>query len=393
MKLPGKNAAFSRLGLASVRFEARGGRHEKLLSWCMSSGVQLYEVMADDTGFTARAAAGDYARLRAPARRCRTRLRIQRRCGGWFGIRWLLRRPGLLLGPALFGILMLAGSHFLWAARFAEIPVAEQQKIRLVLRQNGLYEGASVTEQKLQSAQQALLVQSENWGWITLNFYKGRLVIERTEAKPTQPVVQTDLRPYVAAVDASVLENRVESGFAQKQIGEAAAVGEVLIAAERPARDGTPVVQEPLGQVIGLIEREYTDYRPLQEEYIGLTGKTAVLHSLTGPLGTITPKNQAPDFEDYEVKAYSDPVTAAGMAFPATVTDQLFLEKAPLRRTLSPQAARRFARYSCLAQLYAEFPDAEILSQSVQESWQNGTLCYKMHLVFRANIAHKADSA
>ena len=41
------------------------------------------------------------------------------------------------------------------------------------------------------------------------------------------------------------------------------------------------------------------------------------------------------------------------------------------------------------SQLYAEFPDAEIIAESRQESWDGGTLTYTMTVDFKADIARE----
>lgn len=393
MKLPGKQAGASRLGLAGIRFEARGGQQEKLLSWCMAHGVPLQKIQADETGFTAHIAAADYPKLHIPARRCRTRLRIIRRTGGWFSLRKVLARPGLLLGPWVFLLVLSIGGRFLWSTRFVNVPTGKQKEIRQILQKGGLWEGADVSSEKLQNAQRELLAENENWGWIALNFYKGRLVVECTNANQALPVIQNDWQPYIAAADAVILENRVESGFPQKEPGQTAAAGEILIAAERPARDGTPVMQKTQGQVIGQIEREYTAMRPLQEDYTGLTGNVSYGYQLKTPFGTLQVGRDEKHLYPGVTKTYYEPLTLAGLAFPATLMIQETQQTAQMQRTLPREAARQFARYICYAQLYKEFPDAKILAQSVQEHWQEDTLCYTMRVIFCANIAHKADSA
>lgn len=393
MKLPGKTACFSRAGLAGLTFEARGGQQEKLLNWCIAHKVQLCSIQANDTGFTAEIAAADYARLHAPARRCRTRLRVIARRGSWFHLRWLLQRPGLVLGAVLFCWLMLWSTNYLWAVRFVNVPTQQQQKIRAVLSECALCEGQRVTEQKLALARRALLSQSENWGWTALNFYKGRLVAERTEGRPSVPVLQKDPRPYVAAADAMIVETHIESGFAQIAAGQQVEQGQLLISGERPARDGTPVQQEPLGRVIGLVQRDYQAVRPLWEEYLGKTGRIASKKSLICPLGTIQFAQRKPDFKTFESKTVQEALCLGPISLPATITETWYLEKTMQERTLSEKAAREFAQYACLMQLYSDFPDAQIAARSAEESWQNGVLTCTMHFTFRANIAVRAGAS
>lgn len=393
MKLFGKTAILSRAGFAEIRFQARGGQQEKLLSWCITQQIPLRNVQADDTGFTAQIAAADYAKLHIPARKCRTRLRTITRRGTWFRARWLLARPGLVLGPVLFFLILLFSEQFLWATHFVNIPLGQQQQMRLVLQKSGLIEGQRVSNSKLEKARQALLSSSESWGWTALNFYKGRLVLERTQARPILPVVQKDLRPYKALCDAVVMENLVKSGFAQVPVGQSVTAGEVLISSERFARDGTSVTQEPLGKVIGQLEKEYTATCLLEEEYFGLTGESSRKQMFLTAFGSVELPSESLNYTFYQTKSYYTPVRIAGIALPATLVDTLYWEEASGKRSLSEQSARDFAQHNCLSQLYRDFPDAEIMAQSAQESRTETTLTYIMRVIVKANIAVKTDSA
>lgn len=393
MKLFGKTAFLSRAGLAEIQFRAQGGQQEKLLSWCITQQIPLRNVQANDTGFTAQIAAADYAKLHIPARKCRTRLRTITRRGSWFQFRWLLGRPGLVLGPVLFFLILLFSEQFLWATHFVNIPLGQQQQMRLVLQESGLIEGQRVSDAKLEKARLVLLSSSENWGWTALNFYKGRLVLERTQARPVLPIAQKDLRPYKALCDAVVVENLVESGFAQVPVGQSVTAGEVLISSERFARDGTPVTQEPLGKVIGQLEKEYTATCPLEEEYFALTGESCRKQTLLTAFGSVEFPSESFRYASYQTKSYYTPVRIAGIALPATLVDTLYWEEASGKRSLSEQSASIFAHYNCLSQLYREFPDAEILAQSAQESCTETALTYTMRVIVKANIAVKTDSA
>lgn len=385
-----KKRLSGRAGLAAVRFSAEGGQVEKLVNWCMAEGVQLVGLRANELGFTATVPAREYARLRQPARRCRTRLRVVERKGPWFSLRWLLRRPGLLLGPLVFALVLWAGSGFVWSVRFAGIPAAGQRELRRSLFELGLCEGGTATQQSLAAARRQLLKEGR-WGWVALNFKDGRLVVEVDPARQEQPVTQTDSRPYYASDNATILANRVENGFACKQPGQTVAAGEMLVSPTRAARDGSLVWQDPLGRVIGLVRKEYSVSQPLEETLTMPTGRTASLWRLSTPFGLWElPLGDCP-YESYTQSLFREPLTLFGLALPATLEETLCAETAALPRTLSPGAARALARYRCLAALYEEYPDAEVLAEEVREESGNGEVHYTLCLTFRANIARKPE--
>ena len=83
------------------------------------------------------------------------------------------------------------------------------------------------------------------------------------------------------------------------------------------------------------------------------------------------------------------PLTVLGFALPATIEERYVPQREARQFHLTPDGARQYARFACLAQLYAEFPDAEIIAESRQESWDGGTLTYTMTVDFKADIARE----
>lgn len=379
-------------GLAAVTFTAEGGRVEKLASWCMEQGIQLVGLTVNDLGFRATVAAAQYVRLRSVARRCRTRLHVVERRGAWFSLRRLLKRPGLLLGTLVFWLLLELGGQLVWSIRFVGIPAEQSGILREQLYRAELREGSRVTAERIADARRALLSGNGDWGWIALNFYRGRLVVEGHPLQPQKAVQEKDTRPYVAAEDATVLANRVKSGFAQKTRGQTVAAGEVLIAASRPARDGSPVWQEPSGEVIGLVRKEYGASVPLAAEKAMLTGRTAVTRLVHTPFGTWALPGQREPFADAVTAVRQEPLVLFGLGLPATVEETLYAETAVQSQYLERETARQFARYACLAALYQAYPDAEILAEEAEETAENEVLEYTLAVTFRANIARRTDT-
>lgn len=78
-----------------------------------------------------------------------------------------------------------------------------------------------------------------------------------------------------------------------------------------------------------------------------------------------------------------------GFALPATVEERYIPRREARQFHLTPDGARQYARFACLAQLYEEFPDAQIIAESRQESWDGGTLTYTMTVDFKADIARE----
>ena len=167
---------------AAVEFTACNGSTEALLTAAARAGLHPYGVTALPGGFGGRCAAWQYPRLAALARKHRVRLRIRRKLGLYFRLRPLLRRAGLWAGLTVFVPLLLFAQQFVWYADTSSLTTGQAARACAVLREAGLQPGAAVTEAKLTAGEYALLHSGE-FSWASLNFAKGRLVVEAAAAK------------------------------------------------------------------------------------------------------------------------------------------------------------------------------------------------------------------
>lgn len=68
----------------------------------------------------------------------------------------------------------------------------------------------------------------EAFGWVSLNFEKGRLVVEASSALQKPAIESNDPVDLVAAADGILLEVNAQEGFAVKSVGQTVAAGDVL---------------------------------------------------------------------------------------------------------------------------------------------------------------------
>ena len=86
---------------AGVRFTARNGSPEALLTDAAGQGLHLYGISSLPGGFCGHCAAWQYQRLATLARHRRVRLRVEKRKGLYFLLRPLLRPTALAPFPAM----------------------------------------------------------------------------------------------------------------------------------------------------------------------------------------------------------------------------------------------------------------------------------------------------
>ena len=106
---------------AGVRFTARNGSPEALLTDAAGQGLHLYGVFSLPGGFYGHCAAWQYRRLAALARHRRVRLRVEKRKGLYFLLRPLLRRKGLWTGLVAWGLVLVWLQGLIWAVDYGSL--------------------------------------------------------------------------------------------------------------------------------------------------------------------------------------------------------------------------------------------------------------------------------
>ena len=149
---------------AGVRFTARNGSPEALLTDTAEQGLHLYGISSLPGGFCAHCAAWQYRRLAALARHRRVRLRVEKRMGLYFLLRPLLQRKGLWAGLVAWGLVLVWLQGFIWAVDYGSLTTGQRARAGAVLRSCGLQPGTAVTEELLRCGEYALLESGVSLG-------------------------------------------------------------------------------------------------------------------------------------------------------------------------------------------------------------------------------------
>lgn len=377
---------------AQVRFSALGGYGEKLLTLCLQQGIPVARVKPVPGGFTASVPARYYKTVFKFAKRCRTRLRVIQKRGIYFRTKHYRGRWGLLIGP----LVLLCAVHMfgkaVWAIRWDGATPLQQHEIGSLLYSMDIYEGAILNQEKIRLAEKHLLDQSNELGWVALNFEKGRLVVEMVAAREKPQIESNDTVSLVAAADGIILEANVQEGFLQKQVGQTVAKGEVLISSVLADRKGRNIYVHAKGTVIAEIKKQYKCRQPLSLSAQALTGEVTSQYTLR--VGSLRlPLGPTKQLDEEKSKLRHEPLNVFGFALPATLEESYSAQLQQRDTTLSEQQALVYARYSCIQQMYSEFPGATVLTQSEQYDMdtETGELVYAVTLQIKANIAKLAN--
>lgn len=373
--------------LDQVRVSVAGRQAQRLLSMAASAGIRLRDIRSSDGGYTAVLPGRDWERLAGLAENQGLALSMLHTAGpGGLAAR-LWRRPGLVLGTILFFLLVHILSGFVWTISFGNLDTEQAELVRNFLNAQGIREGTRITQEVLIQTGQALEAQPELFGWASLHFEGGCLFVESTpmqQQQIRQPEEQTAL---YASADAEIILIEVESGFAQVVPGQLVAKGQLLAAAERLDRDGSPVVQSASGSVIGRVRAVYTAEQAYEQTVTVLTGRTAESRTLyllgrEIPLGEADTENRSADVQESWI-----PLALGRIALPGCLCVRESRARAAETLQYSRETAQAMARRQCMLQLLEEYPDARIEQQSFDDTAnENGVTC-RASFVFCADIA------
>lgn len=378
--------AFYRNIFARVQFEALGGNSEKLLTLCIEQGIPLSNVKPVAGGFTASAPARRYRQISRLARRCRTRLRLQKKQGFYFLLKKYRWRYGLLVGAVAFLVAVQAFGGVVWAIRWDGATKTQQTQISALLYSMDIYEGVVLTQENLQAAEKQLYEQADDLGWVALNFEKGRLVVEVVTTRDKPEIEPNDAVNLVAAADAVIVETNVQEGFLLKNVGQTVAKGETLISAVTFDRNGRAIYTHAKGEVLAEVKCSYQCEQPITLSGEAPTGEIITSRALRMAnwrlsLGADLLQDEA------AAKLRHEPVEILGFGLPITLEERYQAVTAPWQKTLTEQEALSYARYACRQQMYGEYPGAQVLTISEEYAMEGENLVYRVNMQIKADIA------
>ena len=369
---------------AGVRFTARNGSPEALLTDAAGQGLHLYGISSVPGGFCAHCTAWQYRRLAAFARHRRVRLRVEKRQGLYFLLRPLLRRKGLWTGLVAWGLVLLWLQGLIWAVDYGSLTTGQRTRAGAVLRSCGLQPGTIATEELLRTGEYALL-ESGEFSWASLNFEKGRLAVEAAPARARPEIATGTLHGLRAKCNGTVLRTNLISGTMLVVPGQTVEAGQGLIGTARSERDGSLIFAPAAGTVVAQLEWETNQSIPLAETLPQLTGANKANYRLffAGHSAALSPS--ASD-GDGLCRTRHLQLEFFGLPLPCAVEETTYYGQQLETMYRTEAQALTLARLQGLRALHDAFPDADILARREACTVQENTLHYNAVYTVAADI-------
>lgn len=376
----------ARYAAGSVRFEVTGGRGERFLNACVGAGIPVEHIHPTATGYEATIPLRDYRRLHPFARRNRCRLRVRERYGAYFALVAYRGRWGILCGLALCALALALGGDLIWNICFLNFTPEQEASARAMLFEQGIYEGAFQSHEALMRAAGELFIESEDYGWVTLNFVKGRLVVENTRRERPPEPVSAEITNVVAVCDGIVRRVELAGGYPGVVSGQYVARGQVLVSGMKLNSYERPMYTHAEAAVWAETENIYIYTQPLHGTTLLPTGECESYYTLYLPWGEL-PLYRSVDLSGAsQRRVLRRPAAPLGFHLPVLIEELQVRQTRQTEWTLTEDQARDIARSRVLDMLRTEFGVYELLEERAETSVDSGALTLRLHVRFLADI-------
>lgn len=377
---------WARYAAGSVRFEVTGGRGERFLNACVEAGIPVEHIHPTDTGYLATVPLRAYKRLRPFARRNRCRLRVREKYGAYFALLAYRGRWGIALGLALCVLALFLGGDLIWNICFLNFTPEQEAAARAMLFEQGIYEGAFQNHEALMRAASELFVESEEYGWVTLNFVKGRLVVEKTQRERPPEPISAEITNVVAVCDGIVRRVELVDGYPGVVTGQYVARGQVLVSGMKINSYEWPMYTHAEAKVWAEVENTYLYTQPLQGASTLPTSEYKSYYTLYLPWGELPLYRSADLGTSAQRRVLRRPAAPLGFHLPVLIEELQVRPTQSTAWTLTPTQAGAIARSRILDTLHTQFGEYELLEETAEVQEEEDSVTLRLHVRFLANI-------
>ncbi len=224
-----------------VCFEVIGKFPERFINIVTRSGLSIWDTKTDDGVLRACMYVRDYKSIRSFARKSRVKLKIEKKCGYPFFLKKYKPRFGVLIGVAVFSLIVFFMSQFVWTIDIVGLNTISEAKVLSALEESGLYVGMYKRNISFKTIERDTMLLLDEIGWMSVNVINSHASVEIKE-KAKQPEVDDYKIPanVKAKRDGVILSINTSEGDSYFESGSAVVKDQLLVSA---------VVEDQLGGV------------------------------------------------------------------------------------------------------------------------------------------------
>lgn len=146
--------------------------------------------------------------------------------------RYILRK-GIVVGLIIFALILFFSNFFVWTVEVHGNVLIPDEKIFRVCDKCGLHTGAWIFGVNVEEVEFKLKEAFKNIGWVSVNRFAGKYVVEIKEGELKPDIVAKSNHPcnVTAAYDGLILSIKPFSGFVQAKAGDYVKKNQILVSA------------------------------------------------------------------------------------------------------------------------------------------------------------------
>ncbi len=341
-------------GYVLVRFA--GKDIEATLMKLSRNGIFIWDIRQENSYMSGKISCQDFLRIRAVlAGRKRCQIRLLKKKGLPFVIKYCRNRLGLIVGIALFFIFLSVAGRYVWAIDLYGNVAIDSDRLLNNLFEIGIHTGQAKNRLDLGFIEQEILRNNPQISWVDAHIVGTRLQLKIVE----KVFLPEEGLPHVfASADGIIEEIIVLKGRPIVKEGDTVKKGEVLIESSQ-GRKAAGIVRarvwyEAHGEAKILCEERRLTGKKIQRLTLYLDGEKFLAWGVADI-----------PFPYYTLEETTKVVPFGGFK----VVIQVFREEERFARYISAEAARYIARDECMRNILADLPlESEIIKISTTET-------------------------
>ena len=198
-----------------VRFYIIGNSPERFINIVIKNRISIWNTQRINDKMFACMFVKDYKRIRKYAKKSRVRLRVTDRKGLPFFIKKYKNRVGILIGVAVFMVIVYVMSCFVWTIEVTGLQTVSYSLVMQTLKDNGLYVGTFKPACSFTNVSRNTMLEIEDIGWMSVNTLGSHCSVEiKEKAKKPKDDYKTAPANVKAKRDGQIISINTSNGVA-----------------------------------------------------------------------------------------------------------------------------------------------------------------------------------
>ncbi len=198
-----------------VRFYIIGNSPERFINIVIKNRISIWNTQRINDKMFACMFVKDYKRIRKYAKKSRVRLRVTDRKGLPFFIKKYKNRVGILIGVAVFMLIVYVMSCFVWTIEVTGLQTVSYSLVMQTLKDNGLYVGTFKPVCSFTNVSRNTMLEIEDIGWMSVNTLGSHCSVEiKEKAKKPKDDYSTAPANVKAKRDGQIISINTSNGVA-----------------------------------------------------------------------------------------------------------------------------------------------------------------------------------